>query len=102
MSFRVPDMELQLRNPPTLAPGYSARPPLLRGHHRHAVIARAQPLRGRREIQRRAAFIGAAAGDHQSVGTGHDFTLAKRWVVLDLNRRETDLVLAVACASRDQ
>src|SRR6202158_2599206 len=117
MSSGLPDRELESKqthsgdpvpwgnsrclNPRTQAPAIR-RGLLFRRHCRHTLIARAHLLRGGREIQRRAAFVGAAAGDHQPVGTGYDVTLAKRRVVLDVNRRETDLVLAVAGASRDQ
>src|SRR6202022_3675956 len=61
-------------NPRTQAPAIR-RGLLFRRHYRHTLIARAQLLRGGREIQQRAAFVGAAAGDHQPVGTGHDVTL---------------------------
>src|ERR1700730_15768131 len=57
--------------------------------------------RGRGEIQRRPTLVGAAANHHQSVGTGDDVAFAKRGVTLDLDWRETDLVLAVAGAIRN-
>ena len=47
-----------------------------------------------------AAPVGAAAGDQKAVLAGDDVALAQRRVVLDLDRRETDLVLAVAGAAR--
>jgi hypothetical protein len=44
----------------------------------------------------------AAAGNHQPLGTGYDVTLAKCRIAFDCNGGETDLVLAIAGASRDQ
>src|SRR6266849_7942255 len=75
---------------------------LLRRENRHALIARAHRQRSRREIQRRAALVGAAAGDHEPVAAGDDVPLAKRRIVFDSDRGQTDLILAVAGASRDQ
>src|SRR6266404_9146038 len=75
---------------------------LLRRHHRHTMVARAHRFRSRREIQRRAASIGATAGDHQPAGTCDDVPLAKRRIIFDFDRRQTDLILAVARASRDE
>src|SRR3981081_3972607 len=78
------------------------RGPLLRRDHRHAPIVRAHGFRSRREIQRRAAFVGAAAGDHEPVAAGDDVPLAKRRIVFDSDRGQTNLILAVAGASCDQ
>src|SRR6266849_1074274 len=75
---------------------------LLRRENRHALIARAHRCRSRREIQRRAAFVGAAAGDHEPVAAGDDVPLAKRRIVFDSDRGQTNLILAVAGATRDQ
>ena len=74
----------------------------LLSHHRHALIPRADLVRGGREIQRCAALVSAAAGNHQPLGTGYDVTLAKCRIAFDCNGGETDLVLPIAGASRDQ
>src|SRR5260370_13890604 len=73
----------------------------LRRHHRHALIAGADPVGGGREIQRRAALVDAPGGHQRTAGTDHDVALAKRRVVFDLDRCEADLLTAVAGASRD-
>ena len=57
---------------------------------------------GRREIQLGAAPVGAAAGDQQAILAGDDVALAQRRIILDLDRRETELVLAVAGAAADE
>src|SRR3954453_8709748 len=64
-------------------------------------IARTQPFRGRREIQRRTALVGAAARHHQPLRADDEISLANRRIVLDLHRAESELILAVASASRD-
>src|SRR3954469_20975653 len=75
---------------------------LLPRHHWRALIARLDPIRCRREIQRRAASVGAAAGHQQPVLTGHEIALAQRRVILDLDRGQPDRVLAVAGASGNE
>src|SRR5207237_975947 len=74
----------------------------LRRHHWYALIARTNFFRGGREIQCCATLVGASASNHQPVGTRHDVALAKRRIVLDLDPRYTDLVLAVAATARGQ
>src|SRR5439155_27149867 len=79
----------------------TCRPSLPR-HHRHALIARLDALRGRGEIQRCAAFVGAAADDRQPVLAGDDVALAQGRIVLDLDLRQPDRILAVAGAAGDE
>src|SRR5436190_17836770 len=78
------------------------RQPSLPRHHRHAAIFGADLFGGGREIQFGAALVGAAADDQKTVRAGNDIALAQRRIVLDLDRRETDLVLAVAGAAADE
>src|SRR5882757_4061303 len=79
------------------SPHYS----LLR-HHGQALIPGADLVGGGREIQLSPAPVGAAACDQKAVLAGDDVALAQRRVALDLDRRETDLILAIAGAAADE
>jgi len=80
----------------------STQSPLLPRHDRHSSILRADLVRGGREIQFGAAPVGAAACDQKTVLAGDDVAPAQRRVVLDLDRRQTNLILAVAGAAADE
>src|SRR4051794_9434137 len=70
-------------------------------HERHATIAGTKLFGCRREVQGRAASIRAATGHHQTMIADHKVAFADGGVVLDLERREAELVLAVAGAPGD-
>ena len=81
--------------------GASGHDRLVRGDDRYALMAGRQLSGRRREIQRRTAFVGAAACDHQAIGACDDVAFSKCRVILDLDRGKAHLVLAVTGAVRD-